>query len=339
MSGSGETTVISGMAMVTPNGIAGQLAGALSARGVVAGLRAQADPAPPSPNGLADRASAMAADAVAALLEPVSGDCPPSRRALVLGSGSAGIDQSMTLITESLTRSRPFNVSPALVPACVMNYASALCAIRFGLQGPNVTVTAGRATGLAALAYATRLIRLGRADLAVCGAYEDLNDRRGALQALAEADGGYPPPGEGCCVFLLEAGERASRSGRPALAEVVALESGVVTRPADSGAVLTEVVGRALARCGAVGDDIAVVAVSGGEERVLRPLLAAATWIRPADLLGDTLGAAMAFQAGAALLAGQPAAGRLVMAVATDRDGQAGCVVLRSGGPLAARAQ
>lgn len=321
-----RTVVLSGMAMTTPDGVAGGLAPAHARRGVVTDLRTRLEAARVGPSRLADRPSEMAADAVEAVLGDALDGCPPARRGLVLGSGAVGIDQSMTLTTESLTRPRPYNVSPALVPACVMNYASALCAIRFDLQGPNATVTAGRVTGLAALTYAERLIRLGRADLVVCGAFEDLNDRRTAFQEII--GGAHAPPGEGCCVFLLETAGQAELGGRPVLAEIAALESGIVT--GDEGDALSGIVGRALDRAGAAGADIAVAAVTGDEEeRLLRPLLPNAGWIRPAEVVGDTLGAAAAFQVGAAVLTDGASPGRLALVVATDPDGQAGSAVLR----------
>jgi len=325
-----ETIVLSGMAMTTAGGVAGRLGPVPAGVGVVSDLQTRAEPEPAGPSRLADRPSAMATDALDVLLSDVLEDCPPERRGLVLGSGSAGIDQSMTLTSTSLTRARPYNVPPALVPACVMNYASALCAIRFDLQGPNATVTAGRVTGLAALGYAERLLRLNRADLVVCGAYEDLNDRRTALQAVLDADGGYAAPGEGCCVFLAETASRASRHGRPILAEIVALDSGVAACRGDRAVVLGHVVGRALTRAGAAGEEIALVSVSGDEQRLLGPVLPNARWIRPADVVGDTLGAAAAFQVGGAVLAERPSsAPTLAMVVATDPDGQIGCAVLR----------
>jgi 3-oxoacyl-[acyl-carrier-protein] synthase II len=334
MSAPADPVVLSGMAMATPGGIARELAHGsplrtTAGRGVVSDLQVREGSAPAGPGRLADRASTMAADTVEALLGDALDGCPPARRGLVLGSGSAGIDQSMTVTGDSLTRSRPFNVNPALVPACVMNYASAQCAIRFDLRGPNVTVTAGRVTGLAALTYAQRLLRRDRADLVVCGAFEDLNDRRAALDGLVDANGSHARPGEGCCAFLLETGRHARRHGRPVLAEIVALDSGVVTSTGDEHVVLAEVVDRTLARADADAGDVAVAAVSGDEESVLRPVLPNAKWIRPADVVGDTLGAAAAFQVGAAVLAHRASAGRLVMVIATDPDGQVGCAVLR----------
>ncbi|TDD87649.1 3-oxoacyl-ACP synthase [Actinomadura darangshiensis] len=335
-------TVISAMSLMSPAGIgtgpfraaidAALLAGGPQPLGEAPGGRVEdfrpEESASARPVRLADRPSAMAIATVEALLpDDVLAAWPPDRRALVLGSGASGIDQSMTLTRDSLTRPRPDNITPALVPACVMNYASAQAAIRFDLRGPNATVTAGRATGLAALRYARRLLTRGRADAVVCGAYEDLNDRRAAI---AEAAGIKAPPAEGCCAFLVEPGTRARAHGRPELAEVLALESGVFAEPADAGAVLAGTVRRALDRAGADPGDVALLVPSGDEDAGLGALRDARV-LRTADLVGDLHGAAAAFQVATAIAVADEAPLRgLALITAVDPDGQAGCCLLHT---------
>ncbi len=319
-------TAISLMSVLSP---AGTGAGAY-AEALRSGTRAPGGAVPdldtgtpeplPSRVRLADRPSDLALAAIGSLLDGVAmEDWPPERRAIVLGSGAAGIDQSMTLTRDSLTRPRPDNVNPALVPACVMNYASAQAAIRFGLRGPNATVTAGRLTGLAALGYARRLLSRDRADAVICGAYEGLSDRR---VAIAEAAGVKRPAAEGCCVFLVEPAERAHARGRPVLAEVLSLETGVFGEPGDAAGVLRDTAVRALRRAGAAADDVALLVPGGGED-----VLAAARTVRPADVIGDAFGAASALQVAAAVTECPP--GGLALITSADPDGHAGACLLR----------
>jgi 3-oxoacyl-[acyl-carrier-protein] synthase II len=325
--------VLTGLAMATTGGIGRAFGDGAPRAGVVCDLEVRAEPVPTGPGRLADRPATMTIDTLEPLLDGAFDDCPPERRGLVLGSGSAGIDQSMTVTSDSLTRARPFNVNPALVPACVMNYASAQCAIRFDLRGPNVTVTAGRVTGLATLGYARRLLLRNRADLIVCGAFEDLNDRRAALHALrtpaAHASGPYAPspraPAEGCCAFLLETGRHAHDHGRPVLAEVVALDSRVVADPEDESRILAATLTRVLT--GIDPAEVTLAVSSGTAERHLRPFLPNAVWTSPADVLGDTLGATAAFDLAVAALS----RARLAAVICADPDGQVACAVLRSG--------
>ncbi|MFI0450152.1 beta-ketoacyl synthase N-terminal-like domain-containing protein [Actinomadura sp. 6N118] len=276
------------------------------------------------PVRLIDRPSAMVLATMGTLLgDDVLAGWAPGRRGLVLGSGASGIDQSMTLTRDSLTRPRPDNVNPALVPACVMNYASAQAAITYDLQGPNATVTAGRATGLAALRYAGLLLARDRADAVVCGAYEDLNERR---VAIAEAAGIKGTAAEGCCAFLVEPAERARAGGRPVLAEILAVDSGVFTEPRDAADVLAAAVRRALDAAGTGPGDIGLIVPGGSEDADLLGL-AHARVVRPGTLIGDAFGAASAFQVATAIVAG---GGDLALITTIDPDGHAACCLLRT---------
>ncbi|MGK5552836.1 beta-ketoacyl synthase N-terminal-like domain-containing protein [Actinomadura kijaniata] len=330
-------TVISAVSLMSPAGVGvgpfreAVRTGTAVPGGPVGDFHVAEPPATGRAVRLADRPSAMALATIGTLLDGGAADrCPPARRGLVLGSAAAGIDQSMTLTRDSLTRPRPDNVNPALVPACVMNYASAQAAIEFDLRGPNATVTAGRLTGLAALRYARRLLAAGRSDMVVCGAYEDLNERR---VAIAEAAGVRGVPAEGCCAFLVEPGERAREHGRSVLAEVLALETGVFADPGEAFDVLGAAVGRALHAAGAAPSDVGLLVPAGREDARL-PGLGKARVVRPAELIGDTHGAAAAFQVAAAIAADAAGAGDgdgcLALVTAVEPDGHVGCCLLRT---------
>ncbi|MFG2000315.1 beta-ketoacyl synthase N-terminal-like domain-containing protein [Spirillospora sp. NPDC048911] len=325
--------VISAMSLMSPAGIGVEpFRAAIRADRPVPGGRVEDfHTEPPEGAGrpvrLIDRPSAMALATIGTLLgDDVLAGWAPDRRALVLGSGASGIDQSMTLTRDSLTRPRPDNVNPALVPACVMNYASAQAAIAYDLQGPNATVTAGRATGLAALRYAGLLLARDRADAVVCGAYEDLNERR---VAIAEAAGIKGTVTEGCGAFLVEPAERARAGGRPVLAEILAVDGGVFAEPRDAAGVLAASVRRALATAGAGLGDVGLI-VPGGTEDADPHGLAHARTVRPGAIVGDAFGAAAAFQLAAAIAAG---GGDLALITTIDPDGHAMCCLLRTAGP------
>ncbi|MFD0535985.1 beta-ketoacyl synthase N-terminal-like domain-containing protein [Actinomadura luteofluorescens] len=336
-------TVISAMALMSPAGVgAGPFGEAIRAGvplpgGAVEDFRTEAPDPSARPVRLVDRPSAMAIAAIGDLLGPdVLAGWPPHRRALVLGSGAAGIDQSMTLTRDSLTRPRPDNVNPALVPACVMNYASAQAAMAFDLRGPNATVTAGAATGLAALRYARRLLASGRADAVVCGAYEDLNDRRAAI---AEAAGREARPAEGCGVFLVEPAERARshglagagrgpRAGEPRLRRALPRPRRAGRRRAQSAAH----------RRRRPRERRPPRALRAGGRRLRLP--AHTRVLRPSEIVGDAFGAAAALQVAAAIAvrdasrerASLDPAGGLALITTIDTDGHAACCLLRTGG-------
>ncbi|GAA3808439.1 beta-ketoacyl synthase N-terminal-like domain-containing protein [Sphaerisporangium flaviroseum] len=294
-----------------------------------------------------DRVTALAVATAGRLLRAPGGDRIPgigAEAALVLGTNVAGAQSTVDFARDSLTKEKPYFVDPARFPNAVLNCAAAQCAIWHGLQGPNTTVSGGRASGLLALNYAMRLQRSGRAGPVLCGAAEEFSTARAWFETLSEPD--RPPEavlGEGCAMVLLEPYGRPGEHGRAEPAEVLAVEFGVHCEPEDVHATLASCVSRAFASTGESPDRLWAVAGSGGpgpegsaEEAVITGILGdrVPVRLRGTDLVGDTNAASAAFGL-VALLAwaeNEPVPyGRTALVTAVDRDGVAGCALLRMG--------
>lgn len=192
-----------------------------------------------------------------------------ARIGLVLGS-STGSVQSITEFTrDTFVRDRPYLVNPANFPSTVMNNAAGRTAIWYGLRGPNSTITAGHLTGLVALRYASRLIRLGYVDTLLVGAVEEVSEAVSAgvgamRRAGTPGPGSGPTPlGEGCVFFLLDG--RDDAGGPAPLAELAGFESGVVeagAAPAVAAAGLARTVRALLARAGLGPEDLWLVSLA-----------------------------------------------------------------------------
>ncbi|MFG2000944.1 beta-ketoacyl synthase N-terminal-like domain-containing protein [Spirillospora sp. NPDC048911] len=258
-----------------------------------------------------DRVTALAVATAKPLVDGLG-----SETALVLGTNVGSVKSSMDFARDTLTEDKPFYVDAGRFPNAVLNCAAAQCAIWHTLQGPNATISGGRATGLLALNYARRLHRSGRATGAVlCGATEELSAERSWLENASS------PLGEGCAMFRLE------RDG-PGLAEVLAVEFGVCADMTQAAAVLRRCVDRAFASSGTGAEQVWLVVGSGGEGDELDGL--AAKRLCVTDLVGDTFAASSAFGI-AAVLALAEAEGRdgTALVTAVDRDGVVGCALLR----------
>jgi 3-oxoacyl-[acyl-carrier-protein] synthase II len=307
--------------------------------GRVTGLADDEDFAATKQVRLKERSSALAVGTVAKLLAAADlTGVPAARRGIVLGSALASIDTFMDISRDSLAGAKPYFVDHKRVPACAMNYTSSQAAIRFDLRGPNVTVTAGRATGLVALTYARRLVRAGRADAVLCGAFEEVTARRLRIEAAAGRLHHGTPPGEGCCVFLLEAAGSAARGGRAALAELLGCAAGVFTDPQGGGDALAATVARALNRAGVDAQDVRAVvrgtpgggSLTNQEARVIAGLVPGVPVVDPAALVGDTYGASAAFGVAAAIVdADARHRAGVTLVTSIDPDGQVACGVLR----------
>ena len=292
-----------------------------------------------------DRATGLAISAVGDLLR--EDRCGPvgelsESTGIVLGTTMGSAESMMEFTRTSLTAAKPFHVDPADMPSAVMNCAAGHCAIWHRVKGPNATVAAGRASGLAALVYARRLLSNGRAARVICGAVEEYSPARSWLEFHTRGGAGQKPLSEGCVVVMLEpASGRSAR--RPALAEVIAVESLVATG-ADLGATVTRCVQRTLDRGGLAPQDIwAVVPGETGtpeaarEREVLGGLFAPDVFgqIPPVGVLGDGGAVSGMFQIAMVLGAAEATgrlAGRLALIASVDRDASVACAVLRLAG-------
>ncbi|QCB92293.1 beta-ketoacyl synthase N-terminal-like domain-containing protein [Cellulomonas shaoxiangyii] len=167
-----------------------------------------------------DRSTLLAAATVGRLIAgcPVDG----TTTGLVMGTAAGSLASTMGFTRDALEGDRPYLVDPARFPNTVMNFAAGQCAIRYGLRGPNATVTAGRSTAAAAVRYAARWLALGHADRVIVAATEELTAQRAQIERV----GGRLPAGqglgEGAVALLLE--PPGATTG-PALAEVLAVST------------------------------------------------------------------------------------------------------------------
>lgn len=150
---------------------------------------------------------------------------------VALGTYTAGLDSTVAYL-RGLLKDGAAGVPALLFSNTVSNAPASLCAIEFGLRGPNVTFNQREASSLAALAYAAGAIRDGRVAAMISGGADRLeetlfkvHDRFRALSPLASGgDEGARPfdrhrngfvLGEGGFMLLLEsAGSAEARAAR-----------------------------------------------------------------------------------------------------------------------------
>src|SRR5437764_1424826 len=95
----------------------------------------------------------------------------PFRCGCILGSGIGGLsefeDGHSTLMTKG-----PSRVNPFVIPKMIANSASGNISIKFGLRGPNTTVSTACSSAAHAIADSMAAIRHGYADVMVTGGAE-----------------------------------------------------------------------------------------------------------------------------------------------------------------------
>jgi 3-oxoacyl-[acyl-carrier-protein] synthase II len=116
-------------------------------------------------------------------------------------------------------------LNPAQFPMIARNIACGQVALRFGLRGWSTMIASGDASGSQALARATEMVALGRADRVLVGAYEVLAQfslhqlkarwkKQGLQEVVAHCESNHHVPVEGACFFVLESESHAAERGR-----------------------------------------------------------------------------------------------------------------------------
>jgi 3-oxoacyl-[acyl-carrier-protein] synthase II len=260
MKGTGRRVAITGYGVVAPCGIGKEAFWAgLNGPGITDGRSIEVagwDPSPyydnPKESRRADRVEQFAIAAAAECFEHAGTPAvDPARFGTIFATGVGGLrtiqDQIEVLITKGERRVSPFTV-PMLMP----NAAGAAISMRYGLKGPNETVTTACAASTHAIGYAARLIAWGLIDACVTGGSESAGCSIGVasfanMTALSTSGSSRPFSaerdgfvlGEGAGVLMLEEWESAVARGAKIVGEVLGAASNAdahhITAPAPGG--------------------------------------------------------------------------------------------------------
>lgn len=161
----------------------------------------------------------------------------PTRYGVAIGSGIGGI-KTIEDTYQTYIDSGPRRVSPFFIPGCIINMAAGHVSIRFGYQGPNISIVTACTTGTHNIGDAARLIAYGDADVMVAGGAEfgttptamggfsaaralsTRNDDPEAASRPWDKDRDGFVLGNGAGIVVLEELEHARRRGATIYAEV-----------------------------------------------------------------------------------------------------------------------
>jgi 3-oxoacyl-[acyl-carrier-protein] synthase II len=105
-------------------------------------------------------------------------------RRRAVGSGIGGLS-NIADTTMLMNEKGPRRISPFFIPGSLINLASGLVSIEFGLKGPNHAVVTACSTGSHAIGDAARIIAVGDADVMVAGGAESAICRIGIAGFIA----------------------------------------------------------------------------------------------------------------------------------------------------------
>ncbi|TDL83613.1 beta-ketoacyl-[acyl-carrier-protein] synthase II [Palleronia sediminis] len=258
------------------------------------------------------------------------GEAERERVGVMIGSGIGGLESIAE--TALLIRDKgPRRVSPFFIPGALINLVSGQVSIRHGFKGPNHSVVTACSTGAHAIGDASRLIRLGDADVMVAGGAEAAICEIGiagfnACKALSTKFGDAPEKasrpwdserdgfvmGEGAGIVVLEDLDRARARGARIYAEVIGYglsgDAYHITAPPPDHEGAERAMRAALRSAGIAPADIDYVNAHGTStmadtiemgavQRLLGDAAGAATMSSTKSATGHLLGAAGAIEA------------------------------------------
>jgi 3-oxoacyl-[acyl-carrier-protein] synthase II len=181
------------------------------------------------------------------------------RIGVAVGSGIGGLG----LIEENHEKlvkaeGNPRKLSPFFVPSTIINMISGHLSIKFGLQGPNISITTACTSGVHNIGHAARMIAYGDADAMVAGGAEKASTELGiggfgAARALSRRNDNPQAAsrpwdkdrdgfvlGDGAGVIVVEEYEHAKARGAKIYAELVGFgmsgDAYHMTSPPENGA-------------------------------------------------------------------------------------------------------
>lgn len=258
------------------------------------------------------------------------------RAGVVIGSGIGGIhliEQQLRVLQDK----GPRRLSPFLIPGMIINLASGMVSIQFGLRGPNSATVTACATGNHAIGEALRIIQHGDADLVIAGGTEAAispltvggfcamralstrnDDPQRASRPFDAGRDGFVM-GEGCGVLVLEAEPHAVARGARVYAELAGFGMSAdgyhLSAPAEDGNGMVRVMQAALRDAAIAPGEIGYVNAHGTstpvgdviEARAIQSVFGGRATPIPVSstksMTGHLLGAAGGFEAVATVLA------------------------------------
>ena len=179
----------------------------------------------------------------------------------------------------------PRKVSPFVIPMLMVNGASGMIAIDYGIQGPCFSITSACASGADGIGMAWMMIRAGLIDVAIAGGSDATItpvgvaafDRLGAVSRRDAEHLNTPQPfdrnrdglvmGEGAAVLIIERETHARERGAMILAELAGYAATAdafhITAPSENGAGGSQAMRQAMAVAGVNLDEIDYINAHG----------------------------------------------------------------------------
>lgn len=144
---------------------------------------------------------------------------------IAIGTNTGSLKVTLDFANDTFLQEKPYYVDPSCFPQGILNYMAGNAAIRYGYKGVNVTLSAGKMTGLEIINYAANVIETSQCKTMLVTAVEDSNEyseyiyhQQNKYLKLKESEFA-----EGSVCLGLESLSNAEKFGHTILAEILDL--------------------------------------------------------------------------------------------------------------------
>ncbi len=209
----------------------------------------------------------------------------PNRAGVIWGSGIGGLKSLENEVIDFARSNGLPRYNPFMIPKMIIDIAPGLISIKYGFKGLNYATVSACASASHAIINATDYIRMGRADVIICGGSEAAVTQAGvggfsAMKALStrnddpkkasrpfDVDRDGFVLGEGAAALILESYEHAMERGANIIAEVAGVgmtaDAYHMTAPEPSGDGAKRVMLATLADANCKPEDVDYINVHG----------------------------------------------------------------------------
>jgi 3-oxoacyl-[acyl-carrier-protein] synthase II len=203
---------------------------------------------------------------------------------VIVSSGIGGME-TFEREDRKLFEKGPGRISPFFIPMMISDIAPGYISMKYGLKGPNYSITSACASGSHAIGESFRYIQRGEAEVMVCGGAEATVTPMGvggfnAMKALSTRNDDPPRAsrpfdlerdgfvmGEGAGILVLESLESATRRDAKVYAEIIgagySADAYHITQPAPGGEGAVRAMRLALRNAGIAPEKVQYVNAHG----------------------------------------------------------------------------
>jgi len=141
----------------------------------------------------------------------------PAGRGAVVSGSAMGASLSIHTFANKLFGEGPQAVNPNIFPSTSHNIAGGHISIQYKMSGPLIHFASGNLSSHQAIIYGANLIESGRADIVLCGGWEQLTQK--LSKSLEQT--GKPPLIPGAVMFIIESQVHADKRGKTPMAKII----------------------------------------------------------------------------------------------------------------------